>query len=65
MWVNHGYKGLAARCCDPVRGELVDTTAKGHAHLFMHNQAVSGMVPDPTLGDGAKARYVKCEVAGS
>ena len=64
-WSDHVYKGLVAVRYDPVPDNLVNTTAQGHAHLFMHNQAVHGMAPDPTLCDGAQVRFVKCEVAGS
>ena len=65
VWADHSFIGLVAPRYDPVPGELVDTTAQGHAHLSMYNQAVPGIASDPTLGDGAQARYVKCEVAGS
>ena len=65
VWAEHGYKGFVARRYDPVLSELVDTTAQDHAHLFMQNQAMSELGPNPTLGDGAQARYAKCEVAGS
>jgi len=64
-WADRGYQGLVARRYDPVPDKLVNTTAQGHAHLFMHNQAVPVMAPDPTLGDGAQVRFVKCEVAES
>ena len=64
-YADHGYKSLAAGRYDPVPDNLVNTTAQGHAHLFMQNRAKPDMRSNPTLGDGAQARYAKCEVAGS
>ena len=64
-YADHIYKSLVAGRYDPIPDKLVNTTAQGRAHLFMHNQAVPGMAPDPTLGDGAQVHFVKCEVAGS